>query len=92
MITEAVCNFFLDIVATMLGWLPTMPPEADTAVREFDGRVATVVEYVAKFDPIIPFDMIGVAALILGVFTAVAFVLQLLRITLSFVTLGGGAV
>lgn len=92
MITEAVANFFLGIVSTLLGWLPDMPADADAAIASFDGRLTTVVSYVSKFDPIIPFDMIGVAAAILGTFTAIAFVLQLLRITLSFVTLGGGAV
>lgn len=92
MITEAIANFFLGITATVIGWFPELPPDGDAAVRGFDGQLLTVVQYVAKFDPIIPFDLIGSAAIILGTFTAVAFVLQLARITLSFVTLGGGAV
>ncbi len=92
MITEAVCNWFLDMVATVIGWLPSWGPDAQAAVAGFDGHLTSLVAYVAKFDPIIPFDMIGVAAGILGVFATLAFFIQIARITVSFVTLGGGGV
>lgn len=92
MITEAIANWFLGLCATVIGWLPDAPTAVDTAVGDFSGQIGEVLTFIAKFDPIIPFDQIGVAAAIIGVFAGLALAVQIGRIGISIFTLGGGGV
>lgn len=92
MITEAVGNWFLGITATVIGWIPPLSPDAVESFEGFDASLSGVAEHVAKLGPIIPFTEIGQAATILAIFLTIAVALQAARISVSFVTLGGGSV
>lgn len=92
MITEAVANWFLRLVATVVSWVPPLPDEADAALDSVPGYLASVAGYVAKFDPLVPFAALNVAVGITLAFWITAAAIQAARIVASFATVGGGGV
>lgn len=92
MITDAVSTWFVGVVASVVGTLPELPPEAQESLANFHVGLGDVMTYIGYFSPLIPFDQIAMAAGLLLVFWIAALVWQGARIVLSFVTLGGGSV
>lgn len=90
MITEAIATWFLNAVAWLVDLLPSPTAEMVSSGQSFTGRIDQVINQVANLSPVVPFEGIAVAAGVLFAFMAFAIVLQVSRIVLSFVTLGGG--
>lgn len=91
MITEAVGDWFLYLVAGVFSLLPDTSPEQEASWQAFGGHLSEVVDYISKFGPIVPFEQIGIAAVVLSAAALTALSIQGARIVASFVTLGGGA-
>lgn len=92
MITEAVANWFLGLVAGLVGLLPEPSAGAVEASESFTGRLDQVISQVANLGPIVPFEAIAVSAGVMFAFMGFALVFQVSRIVLSVATLGGGSV
>jgi len=89
MITEAVSNFFLGIVAALLSFLPTNePPEW---LSQISGAVGTVYGYAGLMGVWFPVTLVrNVVLAVLAAWLA-GFVVKAVRIVASFVTVGGGS-
>lgn len=92
MITEAVANWFLSIVAWLIALIPPLPGTVGTNLDQYEGRLDQVLEQVSYLSPVVPFDAIAQASLTLSVFIMIATVMQVSRIVVSVATLGGGSV
>ena len=91
MITEAIANWFLMFPTFAVSLLPSPSPGMVAAGEQYSGALSQVINQVANLGPIIPFGQIGIAAGIMLAFIAFATILQVSRIIISVVTLGGGA-
>lgn len=89
MITEAVANFFLGLVAALLSFLPTNePPEWLTSIGGF---VGTVYGYAGQMGAWFPVTLVRNVALAVLTAYLVGFGVKVVRIIASFLTLGGGS-
>lgn len=92
MITEAIGNWFLALVASLIGLVPALPAAATSALDSFPTTLGNVVAYIGLFGPVAPFSQMAIALGINLAFWVIAILLQGTRIVLSYVTLGGGGV
>jgi hypothetical protein len=89
MITEALANFFLGLVAALLSFLPTNDPPA--WLTGIGGAIGTVYGYAGQMGVWFPVTLVrNVALAVLGAMLA-GFVVKVVRIIASFVTVGGGS-
>lgn len=89
MITEALGNWFLGLVAALLSFLPTnSPPEWLTTIG---GAVGTVYGYASLMGAWFPVTLVRNVALAVIASILIGFVIKVVRIVASFVTVGGGS-
>lgn len=54
MITQTIINFFIDIVATWISWLPGLPQSVHDFLTPLWDGLDTVLEYASLLDWVIP--------------------------------------
>lgn len=89
MITEAIANFFLGLVAAALSFLPTNTPPA--WLTSIGSAVGTVYGYAGQMGVWFPVTLVrNVVLAVLGAML-VGFGIKVIRIVTSFLTVGGGS-
>jgi hypothetical protein len=90
MITEWLLYFLGSVAEALLELIPGAP-ERQPAVDGFQQGIGTVVAYAGAFGHWIPWNVVGpVCLLVFGALVASGGI-KLVRIVLSFLTLGGGS-
>ena len=89
MITEAVANFFLGIVAALLSFLPTNePPDWLTTIGDATG---TIYAYAGQMGVWFPVTLVRNVVLAVLAAMVIGFGIKVSRIVASFLTVGGGS-
>lgn len=89
MITDAIINFFLGIVAALLSFLPSNEPPA--WLLTIGGAIGTVYAYAGQMGVWFPVTLVRNVALAVIAAMLAGFVVKMVRIVASFVTVGGGS-
>lgn len=89
MITEAIFNFFFGIVHALLSLLPTFT--VPDWVTSANGAMSTIFGYAGLMGAWFPVTLVrNVVLAVLGVWL-IGFTIKIVRIVLSFLTVGGGS-
>jgi hypothetical protein len=88
-ITDAIINFFMGLVAALLSFLPTNTPPA--WLTTIGGAVGTVYGYAGQMGVWFPVTLVRNVALAVLASILAGFVIKAVRIIASFVTVGGGS-
>lgn len=89
MITDAIINFFVGVVAALMSFLPTSG--APTWLTSIGGAVGTVYAYAGQMGAWFPVTLVRNVALAVIASILAGFVVKTVRIVASFVTVGGGS-
>lgn len=89
MITDAILNFFLGIVGSLLSFLPTNAPPA--WLTSIGGAVGTIYGYSAQMGVWFPVTLVRNVVLATLAAMLTGFVIKVGRIVASFITVGGGS-
>lgn len=91
MITRSILEFFVNLTSLWLSWLPRLPEGLfgwiNEAVAGFNSAAARVV----MLDPIVPFSVLDACVSIVATTFVAALGIEIARIVLSYLTLGGGS-
>jgi hypothetical protein len=91
-ITNAVANWLIDVLTSLLGSLPSLPDSLMTTPAAMGAELVIVFGYIVRLSPVVPFTMIGTATIFLATCWTLAIVLRGVRMVISLLTLGGGGV
>lgn len=89
MVTEWLVGVFSAVLTALLDWLPDWDMPA--WMTSTDGAMATVFTYAASMGAWFPMGLATTVAVAVLATYAVAFVVKVVRIVASFLTLGGGS-
>lgn len=88
-ITDAIIKFFLGIVSALLSFLPTNSPPA--WLTTIGTAVGTVYSYAGQMGVWFPVTLVRNVALAVIASILAGFIVKVVRIVASFVTIGGGS-
>lgn len=90
MITDALVSWIDGGVANVINITPRLPPEIEAALLDAPAQAHQLTLTAEQWSFLVPWDVFGVSIAVILAGIVVGVVTKLVRIAISYITLGGG--